>query len=267
MAKIALKDNSISHNLSLSFSQVPSFFEWSKIADSGYVFVTDNFLNDAYSGDNLIAWLVEPMEVSPKPYEYVFNNKNKYKFILTHNMDYVDGDKVLFYPFGGCWIDAADCSVHAKNKLLSFISSGKKQTSGHLFRHKIIESGRFNFDLYGRSYKNMPYKLEALKDYAFQIVVENTKQNDFFTEKIIDCFQTGTIPIYWGSDSVNKYFNMDGIITFQTVEELNEIIKTLSFEFYHSKINAVKENFILSKPYKIPEDWLYLNYKHLFNEF
>ena len=35
----------------------------------------------------------------------------------------------------------------------------------------------------------------------------------YFTEKLLDCFATGTIPVYLGAPDIGKVFNIDGIIT------------------------------------------------------
>jgi hypothetical protein len=83
----------------------------------------------------------------------------------------------------------------------------------------------------------------------FHIGVENTKHNNFFTEKITDAFLTRTLPIYWGCPNLGEYFNMDGVITFQTVDELISIINKLTPEFYESKKEAMEENFQLALQY------------------
>jgi hypothetical protein len=81
-----------------------------------------------------------------------------------------------------------------------------------------------------------------------------------FTEKITDCFMTGTIPIYYGIRNIGDFFNSDGIITLDD----NFKIEDLSFELYKSKINAVIENFKLAKELLIAEDYIYIN--HIKNE-
>ena len=83
----------------------------------------------------------------------------------------------------------------------------------------------------------------------FCVVIENCKVDYFFTEKLIDCFLTGTIPIYWGCPSIGKFFNINGIITFDTKEECFDIIDTLSEEKYLNMLSHVKENFEEAKKY------------------
>ena len=52
---------------------------------------------------------------------------------------------------------------------------------------------------------------------------------------------------------------MNGIITFNTVKEFEELLPTLTKELYESKLEAIRNNFELSKKYCITEDWLYEN--------
>jgi hypothetical protein len=91
------------------------------------------------------------------------------------------------------------------------------------------------------------------------VVVENCKRDYWFTEKLIDCFRSGTIPIYWGCPSIGDFFDLDGIITFDSVDELLEIIKNCDNNLYNSKLESVNNNFNISKNYILPDD-------HIFNK-
>ena len=103
--------------------------------------------------------------------------------------------------------------------------------------------------------------LDGLKDYAFSIVVENNP--DWFTEKLIDCFACGTIPIYWGKLNIDKYFDDCGIIQFETIDELkDEILPSLSMDLYR-QLNK-QNNFKLVEEYRCGENWLFENYPFLF---
>ena len=127
-------------------------------------------------------------------------------------------------------------------------------------RHEVANNFDNEIDLYGRG-TNTPLlqKEDALIDYRYSVTIENTKQKNYITEKLIDSLIVGTIPIYWGCPNLSKFFNMDGIITFNNIDELKSIIPQLNKKLYNSKINAVKENIELAKQYAITEDWLYNN--------
>ena len=56
-------------------------------------------------------------------------------------------------------------------------------------------------------------------------------------------FLTGVIPIYYGCPNIGDYFDIDGIITFQTKDELEKIIKDITLngeQIYKDKYKSVK---------------------------
>ena len=50
------------------------------------------------------------------------------------------------------------------------------------------------------------------------------------------------------------------VIIFNTVKELDHILKNLTEDEYNNRLLSVKENFELSKQYLIAEDYMYKNY-------
>lgn len=100
--------------------------------------------------------------------------------------------------------------------------------------------------VYGRGYKPIPCKLRALKDFKYHVVIENDP--DFFTEKLIDCFVTGTIPIFWGDQDIGDHFNLDGILRIESPKD----IEFLNCK-YEERLDAIKDNFKRAKEYVFPE--------------
>ena len=76
----------------------------------------------------------------------------------------------------------------------------------------------------------------------FHIAVENSKHDNYFTEKIIDAFVTKTIPLYWGCPNIRDFFNLDGIILFEDEKDLIEKSKMLTPEFYREREQVMLEN-------------------------
>ena len=89
-----------------------------------------------------------------------------------------------------------------------------------------------------------------------------------FSEKLIDCFVTGTIPIYWGCEgSIGEYFNPDGILQFNKLSDIPDILEKCTEDFYAKNLPAIIENFEKAKQYCIPEDYLWNHYfKNLLNK-
>lgn len=62
--------------------------------------------------------------------------------------------------------------------------------------------------------------LNFYSQYKFVICLENTKQETYITEKIINGFLAKTIPIYWGSDNIYDYFNKERFINIPNFSEI-----------------------------------------------
>jgi hypothetical protein len=89
----------------------------------------------------------------------------------------------------------------------------------------------------------------------FSIVIQNCQLDTFFTD-FVDPLATGTIPIYWGTRNVARHFNTDGIIFFDTLEELDNILSNLTEEDYYCRIEAVRDNFERAKEFWRSDDQL-----------
>jgi hypothetical protein len=90
---------------------------------------------------------------------------------------------------------------------------------------------------------------EPMFDSMFHICIENTSIKNFFTEKIIDCFQAHCIPIYYGCKNIHEFFNPDGIIRVNSVDELINACNRLTPECIYTLQPAVEENYTRSLKY------------------
>ena len=163
--------------------------------------------------------------------------------------------------------------VHEKTKLVSCVASNKSFLPGHIRRLNFLKeiNKRNDIDVYGRGINPIDSKFDALKEYAFTIAIEMIKVGDeyskdnqvwtngepLWSEKINDCFLTGTIPIYFGCDVIGDFFNMDGILVFENQKELDDILNNLSFDLYKSMLPAVYDNLERAKKYPLNNDDLY----------
>ena len=53
---------------------------------------------------------------------------------------------------------------------------------------------------------------EAFKDYKFGFAMENQYEDGYITEKIMNVYIGGAIPIYWGTNKVKTIFNLDSFV-------------------------------------------------------
>lgn len=67
---------------------------------------------------------------------------------------------------------------------------------------------------------------EIYKNYRFAITMENTMIPGYVTEKIMNAFIAGAIPIYWGhKETVEKYFNPKAFVNVNNFESLEVAAK------------------------------------------
>jgi len=69
---------------------------------------------------------------------------------------------------------------------------------------------------------------------------------NWFTEKIVDCFRTKTIPIYKGCPNIKDFYNEKGIIKFNTTEELYSILNDINSNgdsIYNSMRDSMENNY------------------------
>jgi len=219
---------------------------WTLDEDGVKIFV-DHMLIDglACSDEIKYAWIYEPASIIPEFISHIKSNVHlygrTYKKLFTHNKQIANLHEnfVLVDPGFPSWIKSPE--IHKKTKLVSMITSTKNFTEGH--RHRINWANKLHgkLDLFGRNHNPIINKEEGLNDYMFSVSLEN--DDTVYTEKLTDCFLTGTVPIYWGSDKVKEIFNEDGIIWI--TNDFN--IDILSEELYNSKLEAIKDNFEIAK--------------------
>lgn len=192
---------------------------------------------------------IEPPSITDLPNKIPSNCK-EFDLILTwYNKIIESCENTFLFPFGSCWINESDRIIHSKTKNISIIASSKRMTEGHKMRHDIINNYSSIMDVYGRGYNFIENKIEGLKEYRFSIIIENEKIDNWFTEKIIDCMITGTIPIYWGCENISSYFNTNGFFIINNIEDVDKIIPNLNDETYNKMLPFVIENFNNSLKY------------------
>ncbi len=248
-----------------SMGRKPQEVEWVKnnLSWDGVTVFTDTHFNspivDRVQSKYKIAWLLESKAITPNAYKSIVNFEHKFDYILTHDESLLSrGDKYVKCIVGASRVSDSEWGTHSKNKLVSMIASNKRLSEGHRFRHEIANtlSGPHNVDMWGSGYKGFENKVTPLKDYAYSICVINTKVNNYFTEILVDPISLGCVPILWGCPNIDEYFNPKGIITFNTINELNDILHNISFDDYNSRIEAIKENIEKAKEMKSTDDYI-----------
>jgi hypothetical protein len=239
--------------------KVSKYVNWKRDNTIGISFYIDDNLDKAFD-DNVkgikYGWLLESKFVIPFIMQKVKENYQQYfqvfRYIFTNDKELLDlDDRFKWCPSGGFWIKKP--KIYPKSKMISFITSKKCFTPGHIVRLKWVDKIGDQVDLYGRGFSEIESKEDGLCDYMFSIAIENGFYKSFFSEKILDCFATGTIPVYLGTEDIGDYFNADGIINLTDNLEISD-------QIYYDKIEAIKDNLQRVKKFEVLEDFIYENY-------
>jgi len=193
-------------------------------------------------------------------HDWVINNKDLFQIILTWDDKVLNTcDNAVLMPFGHTWLQPEQYNKkHNKKFELSHLCGKLLKTYGQSLRHETLSrKNEFiiptNFyDVYGD--RNNIDDARLGKEFIFGnsqfgVVIENTSHRGYFTEKIMDCLLLKTIPIYWGCSNIGDFFDIDGIITFNNVDDLIYISNNLTKDYYESKKEIINKNWKLALEY------------------
>ena len=221
---------------------------------------------------------------------------NEYDAIFTCDEDLVAlHDKIHFCYAGSTlpWIPKHNYGMHYKTSKYSMIASNKVMCRGHEERKKVVTAiqkfgpvsednknpatilfGGVTGEPFGQSEnldENWHDKSGALTTFLYSVVMENDRYPSYFTEKLTDCFVTGTVPIYWGSPNIGDHFDINGIIMIEGPGDVPKILKNLD-NSHHYKVDYLKRQAALRKNYQLatflesPDDMLYRKIVNMENE-
>ena len=267
--KVNLFDTNFAHESGASGSNVPKIMEYERnnYTYSGTTLFTDQKIFDGtvdkVTSDKKVAWLLEPPAISPSNYINIHDVIHKFDALITFDSTLLSqySNKAYLAPAGGVWIqDWKNYKLGEKDlKLISIIYSNKNITEGHKLRPVMAEKAFV--EKYGSGAGNpIDKKEEGLTNYLFSLAIENSKIDNYFSEKLLDCFATSTIPIYWGCPNIGNFFNTEGMIILDNPNNFDlEYINRNHAQIYKSKKSAIIENFEKAKEYQIIDDWICTN--------
>jgi len=281
MITIPLRDGTFPHSASMSLAgenalEQPKLLRWERceqLPDAPVTVFTDMCLDEVLLSRSPvnIAILIEPAVFSTTHYDKAEGLEEHFDAIFTYDLARLNaakqrGEPWYFYPFGGSWIE--DWHVYEKLRLVSHIVSPKRVTEGHELRHRVAARFGDFVNIWGALMEGQPRfepKHKALRHYMYSIVIESGRMDCYFTEKLIDCLSQGTVPIYWGCPSAGDFFEADGIIPFEDLDDLGHVLASISTQDYLFRMPAIKRNLELARGFRCAEDWLAREHGWLFD--
>ncbi|MDY0313775.1 MAG: glycosyltransferase family 10 [Bacteroidales bacterium] len=218
-------------------------------------------------------YVVNVLNISNEPENTRMSNKKVvelapyFDLILTWDeniLKVVDNGKMFLC--GMTWIRESDISkVENKKFKVSTFCTSKNMTANHYMRQKLWnrqkEITEVPIEFWNSSHNPManifdnpelgpePHEKIVMFDSMFHIAIENSCYNNYFTEKLMDCFQTKTIPIYVGAPNIDKFFNIKGMFIVEDVKHIIGLCNCLTENDYYRKLKYAEENYVLSQEY------------------
>jgi hypothetical protein len=219
---------------------------------------SDMYVRECKGPGMNIALLLEPRSMINEAYEYVWQHPDYFKAIFTHDSELLKLPQAHMLNWADVWLTTDS----VKNKGISLCTSYKDWCPLHRIRLELANYYKdkdsvdvFFGDWNNPEVPNVPPE-DYLEHYMYSIIIENDLDDDWFTEKILNCFSTKTVPIYWGARKINYYFNPEGIIRIKDASFIPSIVRTLSMNLcrndYKDRARAIEDNFKRVEPYKTP---------------
>ena len=228
-------------------------------------------LNITATNEVSIFLSIEP-EAIIKATDWLIEHYRHFKYILTYNEHILRKcPNAIKYIYGTTWIrreDYENIDTSLKMVKVSTLVGFKNWTSGHGLRHQLYqrqqEFTQFPLYVYRSNYgtqledilnnlllpeSNTYDKINLFKEFQFSIAIENSQQPNYFTEKLMDCLLTKTIPIYWGCPNISEYFDTTGWIIFNDIDDLKHKLSLLNDSYYSTYTEVINKNYNTAKLY------------------
>jgi hypothetical protein len=211
--------------------------------------------------------LYEPEMILPHNWDPAYHDQ--FVKVLTWNDKLVGRDNYVKHNFTVDWNSRLNCEIHRsefeRRKLLMLMQTAKNSQHPNSLYPKRIEAifwfqqnAMFEFDLYGRGWDIKTFfcakgatdnKLATMHNYKFALTFENCNNAvGYVSEKILDAFMAGVVPVYWGAPNIHDHIPRDCFIDmtdFGSWEELYGYLRGVDYARYCEYLGNI-DNFIRS---------------------
>ncbi|MEQ9260514.1 MAG: hypothetical protein RIG84_15615 [Roseovarius sp.] len=158
----------------------------------------------------------------------------------------------VFFPYGSTWVPGWRDLDLTKSAMCSLIASSKRSQEGHQLRHGIAEAARregLDVAVMGQGYRPFGEKSEGLAPFRYSVVIENVRERNCFTEKLIDALLCRTVPIYWGCPNIGDFMDPSGMILCETEAEIRAALRTMSEADYAARLPGLEAALPMAEAY------------------
>jgi hypothetical protein len=183
-------------------------------------------------------WMIEGHEAFDKIYT---------NYIPSQNQKYIRQQPAIPWHVNRSFDELTACQMPAKISPISWIVGNINDLPGHLARReflRLLRESDLNIHLFGRAAQPIEDKWDGLAPYKYSIAAENTEADDYWTEKLADCFLSWTVPFYHGAPNIDEYFPQDSYVRIdlkKPAEAIEIIYKELSTNNWEKRLPAIIE--------------------------
>jgi len=167
------------------------------------------------------------------PAESKYQTKKLYMITTIINLDSLYIPYFLYSPH--LYKPRSSPNINRKY-LLAYCSSNPIYQREHLYNLFVQKSNQCH--ALGNCYGNHPQTklnkveggwggnqlIESYTNYKFVLAMENAVHHGYITEKIVNAFYSGAIPIYWGCNTVVQHFNKKAFINVNDFNSFEECV-------------------------------------------
>ncbi len=166
-------------------------------------------------------------------------------YFLDGKMTTINKDVFVFKNLS----DVESYTVKEKTKEISIVSSLKNLCKEHAARIEFLEALKAMFgdriDYYGREFRPIEDKLDAIAPYKYHIAIENCRELGYWTEKLTDAWIGWSLPLYCGDpsilDQVPDVGGIEIIDVYDHRQAMAKIEQILKDDPYGERIDAIKK--------------------------
>jgi hypothetical protein len=149
----------------------------------------------------------------------------------------------IFFPLGTTWVPEWRDLPLDKTKMCSLVASAKRDSTGHKLRHKIVDwlrDSSQDVEVMGRGYTAFEHKADGLAPYRYSVVIENVREQNYFSEKLVDAVLCNTVPIYWGCPNLGRFIDTSGIIQCHSQDDIQRAVQSMSEDDFAARLPQIQ---------------------------
>lgn len=244
----------------------PTEIHFTRFGKNQYPGGSPNFVND--NSYKIFCHVNEPTTSRwVETPDNIIKHHKAYDKIITSNPIVLEKcQNAKFMLYGTTWLNKSshhpdsfgkysdDLGNIKKELSISMICGSLSGKSGYELRHIIFANQnkiktKKNFYSSTRfpipNFEKLPNddKIHLFKS-MYSVAIESTDEQNYISEKLIDCLITKTIPVYWGCPNVSDFFDTSYWIDFQRV-----LVHDYTEEWYNINLQKINKNFEEAKKY------------------